>query len=80
MANSGPDTNGCQFFISMAALPHLDGKHVVVGAMVETRETMEVLEKMNAVGTASGESSAKVAITDSGEVAIGGRKVRGLGV
>lgn len=65
MANAGPNTNGSQFFLCTAATPHLDGKHVVFGQVVAG---YDVVKKIEAVGSRSGQTSAKVTISDCGKV------------
>lgn len=63
MANCGAHTNGSQFFLLFKDTPHLDGKHVVFGKVVEG---FDMLNKIEAVGSMSGEPSKIVMIKDCG--------------
>ncbi len=59
MANRGPNTDGSQFFLTFVPTPHLDGKHTIYGEIVEGMDTMKKLE---AAGSARGETSEPVKI------------------
>ncbi len=47
MANSGPDTNGSQFFITLAAAEHLDGGYTIFGEVTDGLEVVEALTPRN---------------------------------
>jgi cyclophilin family peptidyl-prolyl cis-trans isomerase len=65
MANAGPGTNGSQFFICTVDTPWLDGKHVVFG---KATGGLDVIDKIEKVGSQSGRTSQPVVIKDCGEL------------
>ncbi|KAF5755721.1 putative peptidylprolyl isomerase [Helianthus annuus] len=66
MVNSGPDSNGSQFFITTVKAYWLDGEHVVFGKVIEGMDNVYVIE--GSAGTYSGKPRKKVVISDSGEI------------
>eukprot|EP01084_Bolivina_argentea_P204439 349135_1 len=64
MANSGPNTNGSQFFLCTIKTEWLDGKHVVFGKVTKG---YDVVQKVETYGSKSGKTSQKIQIKKSGQ-------------
>ena len=62
MANSGPGTNGCQFFITVAATPHLTGNHTIFGEVVEGQD---IATKISLVRTGPQDKPVKPVVLES---------------
>ena len=66
MANSGPDTNGSQFFITFRPTPWLNGQNVVFGEVIGG---LGIVRQIMDIGTKDGKDLEKtVEIADSGEL------------
>ncbi|MBW5420089.1 peptidylprolyl isomerase [Streptomyces sp. BG9H] len=65
MANSGPHSNGSQFFITTVVTSWLDGKHVVFGEVAD-EDSMALVRKIESFGSQSGATKAEIAISASG--------------
>lgn len=46
MANSGPNTNASQFFITYAKQPHLNGLYTIFGKVIHGFEVLDIMEKV----------------------------------
>lgn len=67
MANSGKDTNGCQFFITCGAAEWLDGKHVVFGKVLDA-PSMLTVRKCEAVPVTDTKPRMPIRIVECGEL------------
>jgi peptidyl-prolyl isomerase H (cyclophilin H) len=66
MANSGRNTNGCQFFITFAKAEWLDGKHVVFGKVIDGMLTLRKIE--NVTTGPNSKPRFPITITECGEM------------
>ena len=68
MANSGPNSNACQFYITTGPAPHLDGKHVIFGRVLD-RASMQTVRMIEGVPVGAGHRpSLEIRVAECGEL------------
>ena len=71
IANSGPNTNGSQFFINMVDNFYLNGKHTVFGKVLDGMDVVDAMQKVKMVGQSKPEVPIKVvSIRKIGEIPV----------
>jgi len=84
MANSGPNTNASQFFVTYAKHAHLNGKYTVFGRVIGGLEVLDALEKVRSQGEWLGRSLTTTLTTqapcDANDVPLADLRVKGVTV
>ena len=68
MANAGPNTNGSQFFVTVAATPWLNGRHTIFG---EVTDGMDVVESISMAATGQNDKPQKEIVLQKVEITEG---------
>jgi peptidylprolyl isomerase len=76
MANSGPNTNGSQFFITHKATPWLDGKHTVFGKVVQGQDVVNAIAQNDVMNSVTIIRVGKAAQAFNGQTAFDGKYLK----
>lgn len=68
MTNSGPNTNGCQFYITCAPCEFLNGKHVIFGKVIDGMNVVRIINEVPITTTADSKPKLPIIISECGEM------------